>query len=53
MNIKPKFFPPSDPHLPAYFLIASIEMGIKLDFAEKYCHVCGLKNKDISDIVCY
>ena len=35
MNIKPKFFPPSDPHLPAYFLIASIEMGIKLDFGEK------------------
>ena len=40
MNIKPKFFPPSDPHLPATFLIASIEMGIKLDFGENIVGVC-------------
>ena len=50
MNIKPKFFPPSDPHLPAYFLIASIEMGIKLEFGEKILKCLWSEEKDISDI---
>ena len=50
MNIKPKFFPPSDPHLPAYFLIASIKMGIKLEFGEKILKCLWSEEKDISDI---
>ena len=50
MNVKPKYFPPSNPHLPAYFLIASIEMGIKLEFGEKILSCLWSENKDISDI---
>ena len=38
-NKKPKFWPPKDPHTPAYFLIASIEMAKKMDFILLICKV--------------
>lgn len=50
INQKPKFFPPKDPHLPALFCLASIEMGINMDFSYKVLEHLWVKENDISNI---
>jgi 2-hydroxychromene-2-carboxylate isomerase len=49
-NKKPKFWPPKDPHTPAHFLIASIEMGKKMDFGFKVLEHIWAKESDISNL---
>jgi 2-hydroxychromene-2-carboxylate isomerase len=50
INVQPKFFPPSDPHLPARFTIAAIELGNKLTFGKECLKYLWSKEKDISDL---
>ena len=50
INQKPKFFPPKDPHLPALFCLASIDMGIIMDFSSKVLEHLWVKENDISNI---
>jgi 2-hydroxychromene-2-carboxylate isomerase len=50
INQKPKFFPPKDPHLPALFCLASIDMGINIDFSSKVLEHLWVKENDISNI---
>lgn len=50
INQKPKFFPPKDPHLPALFCLASIDMGISMDFSAKVLEHLWVKENDISNI---
>jgi len=50
INQKPKFFPPKDPHLPALFCLASIDMGISMDFSSKVLEHLWVKENDISNI---
>jgi 2-hydroxychromene-2-carboxylate isomerase len=50
INQKPKFFPPKDPHLPAFFCLASIDMGINMDFGSKVLEHLWVKENDISNI---
>ena len=46
---QPKFFPPSDPHLPAKFVIASNKMGNKLLFGNECLKYLWSMDKDLSD----
>ena len=46
---QPKFFPPSDPHLPAKFVIASNKMGNKLHFGNECLKYLWSMDKDLSD----
>jgi len=48
-NIKPKFFPPKDPHLPAKFTIAASLLGIKVIFGHELLKQLWDEEKDISD----
>jgi 2-hydroxychromene-2-carboxylate isomerase len=50
INQKPKFFPPKDPHLPALFCLASIDMGINMEFSSKVLEHLWVKENDISNI---
>ena len=50
INQKPKFFPPKDPHTPALFCLASIEMGIKMEFGFKVLEQLWAKENDISNL---
>ena len=50
INQKPKFFPPKDPHLPALFCLASIDMGINMEFSSKILEHLWVKENDISNI---
>ncbi|MFZ9324100.1 MAG: 2-hydroxychromene-2-carboxylate isomerase [Candidatus Fonsibacter ubiquis] len=50
INQKPKFFPPKDPHLPALFCLASIDMRISMDFSSKVLEHLWVKENDISNI---
>lgn len=50
INQKPKFFPPKDPHLPALFCLASVDMGINMDFSSKVLEHLWVKENDISNI---
>lgn len=50
INQKPKFFPPKDPHLPALFCLASIDMRINMDFSSKVLEHLWVKENDISNI---
>ena len=49
INQKPKFFPPKDPHLPAFFCLASIDMGINIEFSSKVLEHLLVKENDISN----
>ena len=49
INIKPKFFPPKDPHLPARFVIAANLLGSKLLFGHELLKLLWSEDKDISD----
>ena len=48
-NIKPKFFPPKDPHLPAKFTIAANLLGTKVVFGHELLKQLWSEDKDISD----
>ena len=50
INKQPKFFPPSDPHLPAKFVIAACKKGDKLKFGKMCLEYLWSLEKDISDI---
>ncbi len=50
INQKPKFFPPKDPHTPALFCLASIDMGIKMEFSFKVLEHLWAKESDISNL---
>ena len=50
VNIKPKFFPPKDPHLPAKFTIAANLLGTKVIFGHELLKLLWSEEKDISDI---
>ncbi len=49
INKQPKFFPPSDPHLPAKFVIAACNKGNKLSFSSNCLEYLWSLEKDISD----
>ena len=49
INKQPKFFPPSDPHLPAKFVIAALKKGDKLSFGKMCLEYIWSLEKDISD----
>tara|TARA_B100000780_G_scaffold167789_1_gene117502 strand:+ start:3739 stop:4335 length:597 start_codon:yes stop_codon:yes gene_type:complete len=49
INIKPKFFPPSNPHLPAKFTIAANLLGTKVVFGHELLKQLWSEEKDISD----
>ena len=49
INKQPKFFPPSDPHLPAKFVIAACKKGDKLRFGKTCLEYIWSLEKDISD----
>jgi len=49
INIKPKFFPPKDPHLPSKFTIAANLLGTKIVFGHELLKQLWSKEKDISD----
>ena len=50
INIKPKYFPPKDPHLPARFTIAANLLDIKVVFGHEILKQLWSEEKDISDI---
>ena len=49
INIKPKFFPPKDPHLPAKFTIAANLLGTKVLFGHELLKQLWSEEKDIAD----
>ena len=49
INIKPKFFPPKDPHFPAKFTIAANLLGTKVIFGHELLKQLWSEEKDISD----
>ena len=49
INIKPKYFPPKDPHLPAKFTIAANLLGVKVVFGHELLKQLWSEEKDISD----
>ena len=49
INKQPKYFPPSDPHLPAKFVIAACKKGDKLRFGKMCLEYIWSLEKDISD----
>jgi 2-hydroxychromene-2-carboxylate isomerase len=49
IHIKPKFFPPKDPHLPAKFTIAANLLGTKIIFGHELLKQLWSEEKDISD----
>ena len=50
VNPKPQFFPLSDPHLPAKFILASNKIGNKLHFSNTCLKYLWSQEKDISDM---
>lgn len=50
VNPKPHFFPLSDPHLPAKFILASNKLGNKLHFSNMCLKYLWSQEKDISDL---
>jgi 2-hydroxychromene-2-carboxylate isomerase len=49
INIKPKFFPPKDPHIPAKYTIAANLLGVKMFFGHELLKKLWFEEKDISD----
>jgi 2-hydroxychromene-2-carboxylate isomerase len=48
-NIKPKFFPPKDPHISAKFTIAANLLGTRVVFGHELLKQLWSEEKDISD----
>jgi 2-hydroxychromene-2-carboxylate isomerase len=49
INIKPKFFPPKDPHVPAKYTIAANLLGVKILFGHELLKNLWIEEKNISD----
>lgn len=49
INIKPKFFPPKDPHIPAKFTIAANLLGTEVVFGHELLKKLWSEEIDISD----
>ena len=49
INIKPKFFPPKDPHIPAKYTIAANLLGVKIFFGHELLKKLWIEEKDISE----
>jgi 2-hydroxychromene-2-carboxylate isomerase len=49
INLKPKFFPPKDPHISSKYTIAANLLGIKLVFGHELLKQMWSEEKDISD----
>ena len=49
INIRPKFFPPKDPHKPAKYTIAANLLGVKIFFGHEILKKLWIEEKDISD----
>ena len=49
INLKPKFFPPKDPHIPAKYTIAANLLGTKILFGHEILKKLWVEEKDISD----
>ena len=49
INIKPKFFPPKDPHLPSKYTIAANLLGVEIVFGFELLKQVWSDEKDISD----
>ena len=49
INLKPKFFPPKDPHISGKYIIAANLLGIKLVFGHELLKQIWSEEKDISD----
>jgi 2-hydroxychromene-2-carboxylate isomerase len=49
INIKPKFFPPKNPHIPANFTIAANLLGVKIFFGHELLKKLWVEEEDISD----
>jgi 2-hydroxychromene-2-carboxylate isomerase len=49
INIKPKFFPPKDPHISAKYAIAANLSGVKVLFGHELLKKLWIEEKDISD----
>ena len=49
INLKPKYFPPKDPHISGKYTIAADLLGIKLIFGHELLKQLWSEEKDISD----
>ena len=49
INLKPKFFPPKDPHTPSKYTIAANLLGVKILFGHELLKQIWSEDKDISD----
>ena len=49
INLKPKYFPPKDPHSPSKYTIAANLLGVKLVFGHELLKQIWSEEKDISD----
>jgi 2-hydroxychromene-2-carboxylate isomerase len=49
INLKPKFFPPKDPHISSKYTIAANLLGVKLMFGHALLKQIWTEEKDISD----
>jgi 2-hydroxychromene-2-carboxylate isomerase len=49
INIKPKFFPPKDPHIPAKYTIAANLLGVKILLGHELLKKLWVQEQDISD----
>ena len=49
INLKPKFFPPKDPHISGKYTIAANLLGVKLVFGHELLKQIWSEEKDISD----
>ena len=49
INLKPKFFPPKDPHIPAKYTIAANLLGTKILFGHEILKKLWVEEKNISD----
>ena len=49
INLKPKYFPPKDPHSPSKYTIAANLLGVKLVFGHELLKKLWTEEKDISD----
>ena len=49
INIKPKFFPPKNPHIPSTYTIAANLLGVKIVFGHELLKQIWCEEKDITD----
>ena len=49
INIKPTFFPPTDPHIPAKYTVAANLLGVKVFFGHELLKKLWIEEQDISD----